>query len=348
MKEFGTCSNGQTAYLYTITNNSGMEAVITDFGASLVSLKVPDRHGSQTDVVLGFDILSEYEDNPAYIGVTVGRYANRIVHGTFRLDGREYRLDCNDGINHLHGGLIGFSKRLWNAIKTSENSITLALFSQDMDQGYPGNVIVSVTYTLDKDALRISYCGMCDKTTILNLTNHSYFNLEGQDSTSMLDQYLMINADAIAPVDKFGSVTGEMMDVAGTPFDFRDGKQIGRDINENNEQLKFTGGYDHHYFLNKTDGAAAQAYCEKTGICMSVYTDRPGVQLYSGNYLNDKLDLKGGRKSSHRRAFCLETQHAPDSINKPQFSDNAVLPTGGCVKYETSYAFCTVRPKWVK
>ncbi len=348
MKEFGVCSSGQTAYLYTIKNSSGMEAVITNFGAALVSLKVPDKNGRPTDVVLGFDTLSGYENSSTYIGVTVGRYANRIVRGVFRLDGKEYRLDCNDGVNHLHGGLSGFGKRLWNAVKTSECSVTLALFSHDMDQGYPGNVIVSVTYTLDEDALRLNYSGMCDKTTILNLTNHSYFNLEGQDGGPILDHHLRINSDAIAPVDKFGSVTGEIMDVSGTPFDFRGGKQIGRDINQNHEQLQYAAGYDHHYFINKKAGSAAQAYCEKTGICMTLCTDSPGVQLYTGNYLDDKLDIKGGRKTSHRLAFCLETQNAPDSVNKPQFGDNAVLKTGGFVQYQTSYAFSTIKPQWVK
>ncbi|MFA5676209.1 MAG: aldose epimerase family protein [Christensenellales bacterium] len=347
MKEFGVCAGGKTAYLYTIKNDSGVKAVITDFGAALVSLIVPDKNGRPTDIVLGFDTLPEYEKNPSYIGVTVGRYANRIVRGIFELEGREYRLDCNDGINHLHGGLSGFDKRLWSAVKTSENSVRLALFSPDMDQGYPGNVIVSVEYTLDKDALRINYCGMCDKTTVLNLTNHSYFNLGGRDGGLILDHYLIINAGAIAPVDKFGSVSGDIMDVSGTPFDFRDGKRIGADIDAKHEQLLYTGGYDHHYFLNGAK-VAAQAYCEKTGICMSVYTDRPGIQFYSGNYLNDKLVLKGGRKSARRLAFCLETQYAPDSVNKPQFGDNAVLETGGCARHQTSYAFSCSKPEWVK
>ena len=348
MREFGVSSSGRSAYLYTIENARGMRALITDFGAALVCLFVPDQNGHEVDVVLGFDTLAEYEENPPYLGVTVGRFANRIVRGQFSLEGREYRLDCNDGVNHLHGGLVGFDKRLWNASQTSSNAVTFALFSPDMDQGYPGNIIVSVRYEItDENALQISYSGLSDKATLLSLTNHSYFNLAGQGAHSIYDQHLRIDADQIAPIDANGSVTGEMMDVSGTPFDFRSGKKIGADIGADHPQIQYASGFDHHFFLNHSGSAAAEAYCEKTGISMALITDRPGVQLYTGNFLTEGMPLKGGHKATKNRAFCLETQLAPDAVNKPQFGDNAVLPAGACAHYQTSYVFSTKRPSWV-
>lgn len=349
MKEFGSLPDGRKAYLYTLVNRkTGMEATVTDFGAVLVALNVKDKNGSPTDVVLGYDTIEEYIKNPPYLGVTVGRYANRIVRGKFTLEGREYSLDCNDGVNHLHGGIKGFDKKLWKAVQIDENSVRLSLFSADMDQGYPGNIIVSVQYTLTDDgALCLDYCGLSDQATLLNLTNHSYFNLAGQQADTMLEQYLRIDADAIAVVDEKGSVTGEMLDVRGTPFDFRQGKKIGADIGNDHAQLRYVGGYDHNYFINKGDGAAAEAYCEQTGIHMEMYTDMPSVQLYSGNFLDGVLGIKGGNKATHRRAFCLETQHAPDAMNKPEYGDDPVLPGGVCVQYQTSYVFSLNRPSFV-
>lgn len=349
MKEFGSLSDGRKAYLYTLVNRkTGMEAIVTDFGAALVALFVKDQNGSPTDVVLGYDTIEGYEKNPPYLGVTVGRYANRIVRGRFTLEGKEYSLECNDGANHLHGGVQGFDKRLWNAVQTAENSVRLSLFSADMDQGYPGNIVVSVKYTLTDDgALCLDYCGMSDKATLLNLTNHSYFNLAGQDTDTILDQYLRIDADSIAAVDEKGSVTGEMMDVGSTPFDFRKGKKIGADIGSGHAQLDYVGGYDHNYFLRQSGGTTAEAWCEQTGICMAMFTDSPSVQLYTGNYLGGDLQIKGGRKATHRRAFCLETQHAPDAMNKPEYGDDPVLPGGECVQYQTRYVFSVNRPSFL-
>lgn len=341
---FGVCKDGRTANLYTLTNKNGLSATISDFGGVIVSLFVPDRNGKMTDVVLGFDTLAEYEATGPYLGAAIGRCGNRIVGGTFALDGVRYQLDCNNGVNHLHGGIVGFDKKLWQAVQTSENSLTLTLFSPDGDQGYPGNLIACVTYTLtDDNALRIQYRGMSDKKTLFNMTNHSYFNLAGQDSDSILDHELAINADRIATIDENVSATGEMIDVTGTPFDFRKPKKIGKDIGADHDQMKYVGGFDHHFDLNKTDSPAAQAYCAETGIAMTMTTTCPGVQLYSGNFLEEGLPLKGGRKALKRRAFCLETQFAPDAVNRPQF-DSPVIEAGQVSQYETSYVFSVGEP----
>ncbi len=344
---FGVCQDGRTASLYTLTNNNGMTAKITDFGCAVISLLVPDKNGNMTDVVLGYDTLAEYEVNPPFLGVAIGRCGNRIVGGTFALDGVSYQLDLNDGANHLHGGYKGFDKKLWNGVQTAESSLTLTLFSEDGDQGYPGNLIACVTYTLtDDNSIVMAYRGMSDKKTIFNMTNHSYFNLAGQQSDSILDHELMINADRMATVNEKVSATGELIDVTGTPFDFRSPKKIGRDINEANDQIKFVGGFDHHYDINKNGQPAAMAYCAETGIGMTVDTSCDGVQLYSGNFLTDGLPIKGGRKVKKRMAFCLETQFAPDAVNRPRFL-SPVIEAGECSEYETWYTFCIGAP-WNK
>jgi len=344
---FGVCKNGRTSSLYTIANSSGMTAKISDFGGVIVSLSVPDKNGVMTDVVLGFDTLAEYEANPPYLGAAIGRCGNRIVKGTFVLDGVTYRLDCNNGVNHLHGGFEGFDKKLWNAVQTADNSLTLTMLSPDGDQGYPGNLLACVTYTVtDDNALVLNYRGMSDKKTIFNMTNHSYFNLAGQDSDSILDHELMINADKMATVDENVSATGEMIDVTGTPFDFRKPKKIGADIGGDHPQIKYVGGFDHHFDLNKNGDPAAQSYCAESGIAMTMYTDCPGVQLYPGNFLEDGMLLKGGKKAGKRRAFCLETQFAPDAVNRPRF-ESPVIHAGECSEYETRYVFSIGEP-WKK
>lgn len=344
---FGVCKDGRTASLYTIANKNGMTAKISDFGGVIVSLFVPDKDSVMTDVVLGFDTLAEYEVNPPFLGAAIGRCGNRIVHGTFALDGVTYRLECNNGVNHLHGGPEGFDKKLWNAVQKGENGLTLTLLSPDGDQGYPGNLIACVTYTItDDNALLMRYRGMSDKKTIFNMTNHSYFNLAGQDSDSILDQALMINADKMATVDENVSATGEMIDVNGTPFDFRQPKKIGQDIGTDNPQIKYVGGFDHHFDLNKNGAPGAMAFCEQTGIGMTMITDCDGVQLYSGNFLMDGLPLKGGKKANKRRAFCLETQFAPDAVNRPQFL-SPVIEAGQCAESETRYVFSIGAP-WDK
>lgn len=341
---FGVCGDGRTASLYTIANSRGMKAVVSDFGGAIVSLFVPDRNGAMTDVVLGFDTLAEYEINPPYLGAAIGRCGNRIVGGTFTLDGVAYKLDLNDGANHLHGGFQGFDKKLWNGVQTSPDSLALTLFSADGDQGYPGNLVACVTYTVTEDnALLLRYRGMSDKKTIFNMTNHSYFNLAGQQSDSILAHELMLNADKMATVDQNVSATGEMIDVTGTPFDFRTPKPIGRDIGADDDQLRFVGGYDHHFDLNKNGKPAAMAYCGETGIGMTMTTNCDGVQLYSGNFLPDGLKLKNGSKTLKRRAFCLETQFAPDAVNRPQFL-SPVIEAGQIAEYETCYTFTAGEP----
>ncbi len=344
---FGVCKDGRTASLYTITGRTGMTAKVTDFGAAIVSLFVPDKNGVMTDVVLGYDTLAEYEANPPYIGAAIGRCGNRIAGGTFMLDGVLYKLDLNDGRNHLHGGYQGFDKRLWNAVQTSPDSLTLTLFSEDGDQGYPGNLVACVTYAVtDDNALAIRYRGMSDKKTIFNMTNHSYFNLAGQNSDSILDHELYINADRMATVDEYVSATGEMIDVTGTPFDFRKPKKIGADIGADNDQIRYVGGFDHHYDLKDNGAVAAMAYCAESGIGMAVTTDCDGVQFYSGNFLPDGLPIKGGRKVKKRMAFCLETQFAPDAVHWPQFK-SPVIEAGECAESETRYTF-TVGEPWEK
>jgi len=341
---FGVLKDGRTASLYTIANKNGMAAAISDFGGVIKALFVPDKNGVMTDVVLGFDTLAEYEVNPPYLGAAIGRCGNRIVHGTFALDGVTYRLACNAGVNHLHGGPEGFDKKLWNAVQTEDNSLTLTLLSPDGDQGYPGNLVACVTYTItDDNTLALHYRGMSDKKTIFNMTNHSYFNLAGQDSDSVLDQTLMINADKMATVDENVSATGEMIDVTDTPFDFRKPKKIGTDIGADHPQIKYVGGFDHHFDFNKNGAPGAMAFCEQTGIGMTMYTDCPGVQLYTGNFLEDGMPLKGGKKAVKHHAFCLETQFAPDAVNRPQFL-SPVIDAGACSEYETRYVFAIGEP----
>lgn len=336
---FGVCQDGRTASLYTISNQNGMTAKISDFGGVIISLFVPDKDGVMTDVVLGFDTLAEYEANPPYLGAAIGRCGNRIVGGTFTLDGVIHKLDLNNGVNHLHGGFTGFDKKLWNAVQTAPDSLNLTLFSEDGDQGYPGNLVACVTYTItDDNAIVMGYRGMSDKKTIFNMTNHSYFNLAGQQSDSILDHEVFINADKMATVDEHVSATGELIDVTGTPFDFRLPKKIGKEIGSDNDQINYVGGYDHHFDLNKNGAPAAMAYCEQTGIGMTMLTSNDGVQLYSGNFLPDGLTIKGGRKVKKRMAFCFETQFAPDAVNRPQFA-SPVIEAGQCSEYETRYVF---------
>lgn len=338
-EKFGVCSNGDSAYLYTIKNDTGMTAKITDFGGIIVNLFVNDKQGQRKDVVIGFDTFAEYQVNPPYLGAAIGRCANRINNGKFSLDGTEYQLDCNEGTNHLHGGNIGFDKKLWKAEQTSQSCLKLTLFSPDKDQNYPGNLVVCVIYTITNDnVLEIVYRGFSDQKTIFNMTNHSYFNLDGQDSSSILEQYLSIDADAITSVDEDMSVTGDIMPIEGTPLDFRTSKKIGEHISAGHPQIRFVNGFDHNYVLNHNSNTIAQAYSEDSGICMDVYTDRPGIQLYTANYLNESLIVKGGRKAAAYMAFCLESQCFPDAINNPDFETPAI-EAGECAEYKTSFAF---------
>lgn len=338
---FGATKDGTVVDIYTLTNASGMEAKIMTYGATVVSLKVPDRDGKLDDVVLGFDNVRDYEEKSPYFGCIVGRYGNRIGKGKFTLDGREYTLAVNNGANHLHGGLKGFDKVVWEA-EYDGVGLKMHYVSKDMEEGYPGRLDVTVVYTLtDDNELKIDYFATTDKPTVCNLTNHSYFNLAGQGLRDNSGHELMLNADNFTPVDSGLITTGEIRPVKGTPMDFTTPTAIGKRINDDYEQLKFGGGYDHNWVLNK-DGKgmtlAASVYEPTTGRFMEVFTTEPGIQFYAGNFLDGSVTGKGGRVYKYRYGFCLETQHYPDSPNRPQFP-SVVLAPGQEYKTSTTYKF---------
>jgi len=332
---FGTLPSGQTVSLFTLTNRQGMVIKITNYGGTVTSILVPDRHGKFGDVVLGFNSLDGYLNvkGGPYFGALIGRYANRIARGKFTLDGKQYTLAINNPPNCLHGGKIGFDKKLWAAtpIHTSKGvGLSLRLFSPDGEEGFPGNLAVHVVYTLtDDNGLKIDYTAVTDKDTVVNLTNHSYFNLNGEGSGDVLGQKLMIAADRFTPIDKTSIPLGPQRAVAGTPFDFRRSHAIGKGINLPNQQLKNGNGYDHNFVLNHpkdTLGLAARAYSPKTGRVLTVYTTQPGVQLYTGNFLDGANIGKGGKPYNKHGAFCLETQHFPDSPNHPKYPTTELKP----------------------
>lgn len=343
-EDFGV-ADGQRVSLYTLTNRKGVEAKITNYGGILVSLKVPDRNGKLDDVVLGFDTLDEYvKGNSAYLGAVIGRYGNRIAKGRFTLNGLEYELAVNNGENALHGGLKGFDKVVWNARPAQRRdgaSLTLTYLSRDGEEGYPGNLAVTVTYTLtDNNALRIDYTATTDKDTVVNLTHHSYFNLAGQGKGDILNHQLVINADSFTPVDAGMIPTGELRAVKGTPFDFSKPTAIGERINDQDEQLKLGKGYDHNFVLNGKMGVprlAAKVFEPTTGRTMEVWTTEPGMQFYTGNYLDVKTG-KGGKAYQFRNGFALETQHFPDSPNQAAFA-TTVLRKGSRYRTTTIYKF---------
>ncbi|HVO72673.1 MAG TPA: aldose epimerase family protein [Ignavibacteriaceae bacterium] len=344
---FGTLPDGREVYAYTLKNSSGMKAEIIQFGAIVRTLSVPDRNGKFSDIVLGYDDLKSYENQNAYFGSIVGRYGNRIAKGKFTLDGKDYQLTVNSPPNHLHGGVAGFSKVLWNAqpVDNPENpALKLTYVSKDGEEGYPGTVTITVTYTLTKDnELRIDYKGTTDKTTIFNPTHHSYFNLTGDPTNTILDHELMINADTFTPVDANLIPTGELKKVEGNPFDFRKPEKIGARINEKDEQLRFGRGYDHNWVLNgynKSVRLSATVYDPKSGRYMEVLTDQPGLQFYSGNFLDGSAKGKNGISYGHRTGLCLEAQVFPDSPNKKNFP-SAVLKPGETYHQTTIYKFST-------
>jgi aldose 1-epimerase len=329
-QEFGTMTDGQHVQIYKLTNKNGVEAEISNFGGVVQALKVPDKSGKFADVVLGYDKLDGYVTDKSSFGALIGRYGNRIAKGKFTLDGHTYTLATNDGPNHLHGGLKGFNKKVWSA-KQSGNSLVLNYLSKDGEEGYPGNLNVTVTYTLtDDNELKIQYDATTDKPTVLNLTNHSYFNLSGQDAGEILEHELTLHADKFTPVDQTLIPTGELRDVKGTPFDFTKSTAIGARINGTDEQLKFGRGYDHNFVLNggitKTPRLAAEVYDSKSGRVMQVLTTEPGVQLYTGNFLDGTVHGKGGHVYNYRNALCLETQHYPDSPNHSNFPTTELKP----------------------
>lgn len=335
--------DGKQVKLYTLTNQNDMKVAITNLGGRIVSIIVPDKDGKMVDVALGYDKVETYQkQGEPFFGAIIGRYGNRIGKGKFSLDGKEYALELNDGVNTLHGGKSGFYNKVWDATQPNDSTLTLSYNSPDGEGGYPGNVKVNVTYTLTaSNGIKMTYDAQSDKSTVLNLTNHAYFNLNGEGDSTILNNVLMIDADAITPVDTTLIPTGELMPVAGTPFDFRKPTAIGDRINAEDAQLKNGKGYDHNFVLNKKAGMqkVATVYSPNTGIELSIITEEPGLQFYSGNFLTgaDK-DGKGGKVYPYRSAFCLETQHFPDSPNKPNFP-STVLNPGETYKTTTIYQF---------
>jgi aldose 1-epimerase len=340
---YGTTGDGMPVDIYVLKSEK-LEAVITNYGGIVVALKAPDRHGTMADVVLGFDDLSGYLKNPPYLGALVGRYANRIAKGKFMLDGHEYTLGRNNGENTLHGGLKGFDKKVWEA-RMEGDGVLFSYRSKDGEEGYPGNLAVSVRYTVVANELRIEYWATTDRETVLNLTNHSYFNLAGQGNGDILKHKIEINADRYTPINRELIPTGELLPVAGTPFDFRTSHVIGERIDANNQQLKWAGGYDHNFVLKSCCGAlgeAAKVYEPTSGRVLEVLTTQPGVQFYTGNSLDGTVTGKGGNVYKRRYGFCLETQHFPDSPNQPSFPPVTLKP-GEKFESTTVYRFSTRR-----
>lgn len=335
--------DGKPTALYTLTNAAGMEVCITNYGGRVVSIMVPDRNGKLQDVVLGFDSIADYvnvEGNN--FGALIGRYGNRINQGKFKLDGQEYQLPQNNYGHSLHGGPAGFYAQMWNARLIDKQHLELTHESPDGFAGYPGTLKVTVNYELtDDNALVIKYAATTDKPTIVNLTNHSYFNLNGDPSRDMLDLEVMIAADSITPIDSTFMTHGTMMAVEGTPFDFRQAKAVGRDINADDEQLRNGKGYDHNYVLN-TGGdiskVSASIYSPTTGIVMEVFTTEPGLQYYVGNFLDGTVKGKRGVAYPLRSAICMETQHYPNSPNQPEYPSTVLRP-GETYRSQCVYKF---------
>jgi aldose 1-epimerase len=338
---FGKLPDGRNVRKFTLANATGASIQAIEYGATITSLCMPDRNGKIQDVVLGYDSLQGYVDGTFYFGAIVGRYGNRIGKGQFQLDGKQYQLTVNNGENHLHGGKVGFNKVFWEGkilTDAAAPSIQFQYVSRDGEEGYPGTVTLKVTYTLtDKNELRITYEGTTDKPTILNPTQHSYFNLTGDPTQTILNHMLKIEADSITPVDKGLIPTGMLLNVAGTPMDFRSATEIGLRINEPNEQLQFGQGYDHNWVLQGNSGQvrkAAELFDPKSGRLLTVLTDQPGLQFYSGNFLDGTAVGKNGISYKLRTGLCLETQAFPDTPNKPLFPQVTLKP--GQVYHQTT------------
>jgi len=339
--------NGKETHLFTLSNKNGMTVAITNYGGRIVSLNVKDKTGSFKDVVLGYDDVKTYQKRgEPYFGALIGRYGNRIGNGKFTLAGKEYTLELNDGKNSLHGGTHGYWMQVWDAKVISKQKLELSYLSKDGEAGYPGNLNVKVVYTLtDDNAVQIDYSATTDKTTVVNLTNHAYFNLNGAGDSTILDNELRISADGITPVDNTLIPTGKITPVKGTAFDFTKSKAIGKDIGAADEQLKFGQGYDHNFVLNKhtLKDAVATVKSPATGIVLDVYTEEPGLQFYSGNFLDGRTkDGKGKVAYKRRAAFCLETQHFPDAPNKPEFASTTLNP-GQTYKTTSIYKFSVAK-----
>ena len=349
MKEdFGKLADGTKAKLYTLSNSNGIIMKVTNYGGIVVSLEVPDKNGKADDIVLGYDRVEDYVKASPYFGAIIGRYGNRIGKGKFSLDGKIYSLAVNNGENHLHGGLKGFDKVIWDTQKIDSlkgQALKMHYVSKDGEEGYPGRLDVTVTYTLTEDnELVIDYLATTDKATVCNLTQHSYFNLKGQGSGDILDHVLTLNADNFTPIDSGLIPTGEITTVKDTPMDFTSPASIGERINQDTEQLKFGKGYDHNWVLNKASqdklSLAAAVYEPKSGRQMEVWTTEPGIQFYAGNFLDGSNTGKGGKVYNYRNGFCLETQHYPDSPNEENFPSTVLRP-GEIYKTQTIYKFKT-------
>lgn len=347
MRKYGALKTGEEINIYTLTNKTGSKTEIINYGAIVVSLCVPDKNGKLDDVVTGYDSLDGYVDDKFYFGAIVGRYGNRIAKGKFKLDGKEYQLTVNNGENHLHGGNKGFFKAVWKAepIETAIGpSLKLIYNSREGEEGYPGNIKMEIIYTLtNSNELVVEYKGETDKVTILNPTHHSYFNLSGDFKTTILEYELFIDADYTTEVSSDLIPTGKFIPVSNTPMDFRKPTSIGSRIESNDEQILFGKGYDHNWVLRNFDGKVrtiATLYDSKSGRLMEVLTDQPGVQFYSGNFLDGTMEGKNGIAYNFRSALCLETQHFPDSPNQPGFP-NVTLRPGEIYKQKTIYRFLT-------
>ncbi|MDE6268891.1 MAG: galactose mutarotase [Muribaculaceae bacterium] len=341
--------NGKPTALYTLTNASGMEVAITNFGGRIVSVAVPDKEGKLLDVVLGFDSIQAYfpENNASDFGAAIGRYANRINQGVIVINGDSIQLPRNNFGHCLHGGPTGWQYQVYDAKQLNDSTLALSILSPDGDNNFPGNVNATVTYTLTSDnAIDIAYSATTDATTVINMTNHSYFNLNGDPSKPITDCVLTVNASRFTPVDATYMTTGEIIPVAGTPMDFTTAKVIAADINDvDYEQVKFGNGYDHNWVLD-TEGdisrPAAELYCPATGIALTVYTDEPGIQVYTGNFLDGTVTGKHGIVYNQRTGICLETQHYPDSPNKPEWP-SVILEPGQTYSSHCIFKFDVVK-----
>lgn len=339
-RSFGVTPAGEPVERITLTQGK-LSCTVLTLGATLQALVVPDRDGNPVDVVLGYETLEEYLDQDGYLGAVVGRYANRIAKGRFTLEGKEYALAVNNGPNHLHGGLVGFSYLVWAVEELSEDRLTLSLTSPDGQEGYPGNLTVRVTYLLTENALELQYSAQADRATPCNLTNHSYFNLAGQDGGPVLDQEVALWAAYYTPTDPTSIPTGEIVPVEGTPMDLRQSTPIGAHIDDPFDQLAQAKGYDHNYVVDGEPGTMrpfARCVSHRTGIVLVGETTMPGVQLYTANFLQEGRRGKAGAVYAPRHAFCLETQFYPDSPNRPEFP-SAVLEPGRVYRWATRFAF---------
>jgi aldose 1-epimerase len=343
-QSWGTLPTGESIDLYTLRNDKGVEATITNFGGKIVTLKAPDRAGNVEDVVLGYDTLAPYVDKNPFFGTLVGRYANRIADGKFALDGKTYTLLKNNGPNSLHGGAKGFDKVAWSPAIVGE-ALQLKYVSKDGEEGYPGTLSATVTYTLtDDNGLQIGYAATTDKDTVLNLTNHSYFNMAGHANGRILDHQLTINAGKFTPVNENLIPTGELKSVEGTPFDFRKPTAIGARIDSTDQQMQYGKGYDHNFVLNRAGGGptlAARVTDPRSGRTMEVHTTQPGMQLYTANHVEGEIKGKAGAIYRFRSAYCFETQHYPDSPNQPSFP-TTVLKPGETYSQITQFRFSVV------